>query len=79
MSINKLVPKFKQIKTVRKIRRFHKPTSVFANWNEDTDEQLNKAFEADWKYMKLSKFIFNPQDIEDTKPVFRKYYYSLKN
>lgn len=79
MSINKLVPKYKQVKKVRKIRRFYKPDSVFAKWKEDTTESLDEAFELDWQYMKMDKFMNNPEDIETIKPLYRRFFQALKN
>lgn len=64
MSINKLKTKLKFTKKQEKIFRFHKPTSVFAQWNE-SPKILDVGLESDLKWTKLSKFIKSDESLRE--------------
>jgi len=69
---------YKQIKKVTKIRLFVFETSVYAKWQRDTPKMLNRAFELDWQFIKLFKFIKDQDDLEATKKVLKSYFLVAK-
>ena len=79
LSVNTLNIAHKAIKKVAEIRHFHKPTSVFAKWNNDTDKVIYKAFETDMELTKIKKFVKDPDDRKKLLDVLLKYYANLKN
>ena len=66
LSINTVPLTKKFIKKVKEIRYFHKPTSVFANWREDTINILTNCFATDVPLMKLKRFIKDETEYSDT-------------
>mmetsp|Transcript_15052 Transcript_15052/g.23291 ORF Transcript_15052/g.23291 Transcript_15052/m.23291 type:complete len:83 (-) Transcript_15052:950-1198(-) len=78
-SINKIATSEKFVKKVKEIRHFVFKSSVFCKFIRDTDNMLDKAFEADKDLSKLPKFIKDEQDLKQTFRVFRKHYPNLKN
>ena len=50
-------------KTVYRV--FNKENSVFKDWKEDTDLQLQLAFESDISHSKLSKIIKDPFELTE--------------
>lgn len=78
MSINRLQPKFKQIKKLSEIHIFKKETSVFAEWRQDNQQFLDSAFKADIDYSKLPKVLKNMEDLSDTKMMLRANFGQLK-
>ena len=52
---------------------------MFAKWNPDTSNVINKAFETDKELTKLKKFIKDEDDLNKTFEVFRNCYGMLKN
>ena len=70
---------YKQIKKIKQIRKFWRPNSVFAGFVEDTSKGLDKGFELDRQYMKIPKFIKDPEEANDVMRVLRKYFPQLKD
>lgn len=48
---------------MKQIRNFFKSKSVFAEWHEDTEKLMDKAFDNDMKFLKTPKFIKDPYDL----------------
>lgn len=53
--------------------------SVFAKYREETDAMLDKAFEIDWGYGKISRLVKDPSELAAVKTVMRKHYRDVKN
>ena len=70
---------FKQIKKVKVIRKFVKAKSVFFDWYEDTPEKLNKAFDIESQFIKVHKFVKDPQDVINTLAHLKNNFGNLKN
>ena len=49
------------------VRKFHKETSVFAMWKEDTAKSIQQAFTIDWENTKISKLIKDSVDLMKTR------------
>lgn len=56
-SLARVRPKFKRIKKQEEVRVFVKRQSVFAAFTEATPKALDRAFEADWQFVKVHKFV----------------------
>jgi len=69
----------KQVKKVKVIRHFHRPQSVFAEFQEDKEKDLDKAFELDKQYMKIPKFIKDPNEVDAVMKVLREYFPQLRD
>lgn len=78
LGLKSLKLKFKRVKKEKEVRIFEKPKSVWAEWIEDTQKMLDKAFETDYKFMKLWKFIKDHDDKENCKAVLKKHFPKLK-
>lgn len=70
---------FKIVKKEKMIRNFSKPNSVFADWHLESQKALNEAFEKDKAFLKTPKFIKDPDDLDKTHKVLKKYFFDLKN
>ena len=68
----------KNVKKVKEIRYFNKPTSVFKDWKEDDKKILDTAFETDHVQMKVRRFLKDENDYNETMNVIKKYYTMLK-
>ena len=79
LSVNTVNIAHKAIKKVAEIRHFHKPTSVFAKWANETDKVILKAFETDMELTKIRKFVKDDEDRRKLLAVLKKHYPALKN
>lgn len=79
LSINTMRVSFKQIKKVKMIRTFSHNSSVFSDWRPDTDKVIEEAFRLDSQYLKIHKFVRDPDEAKRIKEVLRKYFVPLKN
>lgn len=57
---------------------FRRPESVFAKWMEDSAEVVDKCIQHDNQYWKLSKFIKEKTDYENTLAVLKENFGTLK-
>lgn len=71
LSLHSMHISYKQLKQVSKARSFDFHDSVFAQWRRDDDKIFNKAFIQDSTHLKLSKFIKEKDDLENTKQCLR--------
>lgn len=55
-------------------RHFHKASSVFAKWQEDTPKILSDCVEHDLKYWKIHRFIKDPEEQLACIQVFREFF-----
>ena len=47
LSLRRMKTAYKLVKKVQHVRRFHRPDSVFADWQVDTKKNMDKAFDLD--------------------------------
>lgn len=79
LSLQNMKIAYKDIKKVKQIRQFSFPGSIFAEWQKDTPNALDKAFELDAQFVKTFKFIKDPIDLGETMKVLKTYFRPLKN
>ena len=70
---------YKEVKKVKHVRTFFRPKSVFADWQMDTPQLIDKAFGLDTQFMKTFKFIKDPTDLADTLKVLKEHFVALKS
>ena len=70
---------YKQLKHQEQTRQFHFPTSVFGKFRKDTEASLEKACYLDISFCKISRFIKDPVELQNTKLVLSEYYPIIKD
>ena len=70
---------YKQIKKVKEVRHFSRPNSVFREFIEENKQRLDAAFDDDKQYMKIPKFISDPEEVNKVMKVLRRYYPQIKD
>ena len=60
-----VVHSVKESKMTKIVRNFCKETSVFADWDEDSDTTGVDCIKSDFKYWRVGKFVQEEEDMEE--------------